>query len=169
MTGMDVLERCRSYEQDVKRLRVKRDCAQDVLFRVTRATDAQGHGAAGDKMGSLTARKDELERGIEARKRAYAMELIEAMRLIGEIESVEVGKAMHSHYIEGESYDAIAVGIKASRDAVRSLIRRGREQIAGKKSRLPTRGDYITAREDENRANHPHRDPAWPPMATDGH
>lgn len=166
MTGMDVLRRCRDYERDVRRMKAMLRNTRDAMKRITRPTDAQGHGGAGDRLGNLTARADEIERGICARKAAYNMEVMEALRLVGEMDSPEASAVMYAKYVEGSTYAAIAVGRRTSEDAVRGAHRRGCEALKAAGTNLTDSAVYATARRDENRAMRPNEDPSWPPTTT---
>lgn len=168
MTGMDVLRRCAEYEKDVRRMKTMLRSTRDAMTRVTRPTDAQGHGGAGDKLGSLTARADEIERGMAARREAYDMELVEALRLVGTIDAPDVSAVMYAHYVSGDTYAAIAVGQNSTDNAVRGLRRRGTAIMQGVFSPLGKQERYARLRMMENQAMRPNLDPAWPPETNHG-
>ncbi|MDO5300100.1 MAG: hypothetical protein Q4F18_11775 [Clostridia bacterium] len=150
MTGMDVLRRCAAYERDVRRMKAMLHGIRDVMTRVTRPTDAQGRGGAGDRLGNLTARADEIERGICARKAAYNMEVMEALRLVGEMDNPGISTVMYSKYVEGCTYAAIAMRQKTSESAVRSAHRRGCEALKAVRSGLTDSAAYAAARKGED-------------------
>lgn len=162
MTGMDVLRRCAGYARDMERMRVRLASCRDAMTRVTRPMDAQGHGGSGDKMGEMAARADELERGMAARREAYEMELVEALRLVGLIDSPEAAAVLYGRYVSGDTYAAIACAQRTTESAVRGSHRRGVDALNTMRSALGGQARYAALRALENRAMRPGRDPAWP-------
>lgn len=161
MTGMDVLRRCASYARDMDRLRLRRRQIRDAATRITRSPDAQGHGAVEDKAAALIARADEIERGMHARERAHDMEVVEALRLVGELATPDTSAVLYARYVEGLTYGALAARMRASEDAVRSALRRGERAIDRQRTRLHDMPEYRALRAQEWAALRPGSPNPW--------
>ncbi len=130
MTGMDVLRRCRNYDKDMERLRLRRAMMLDAVTRVTRSPTTSGHGGGADKMGAYAARADALELAMEIRARMYEMELSEATRLASTIEPAQ-GSAIYLKMVRGMTVRQVAATLHASEDSVRGLQRRAADALNG--------------------------------------
>ena len=137
MTGMDVLRRVRAYDTDMARLRLRLACARDAATRITRSTDTTGHGGMVDKMGEHAAKVDQIEREMAARRAVYERDVLEAARLIGEMEPLQ-GRVMHLRMMRGMTVRQTAGEMKTSEGSVKGLFRRGREALES--VRIPQRG-----------------------------
>lgn len=151
MNGMDVMRRCAAYEKDMVRMKNMLLFLRDAATRITRPTDAQGHGGGGDKLAELTARADEIERGMQARRQAYDMEVIEALRLVGNIGLPETGAVIYRKYVCGETYAAIAAGTGNTEDSVRGMHKRGMGILMKAPTLLPKNEKYRRLRDMEKK------------------
>ena len=128
MTGMDVLRRVRAYDTDMARLRLRLNCARDAAMRITRSMDTTGHGGMNDKMGEYAARVDQIEREIKQRRMAYEHDLIEATRLVAQLDPQQ-GEVIHMRMVRGMTVRQVAGEMKTSESSVKGLYRRGREAL----------------------------------------
>ena len=127
---MDVLHRCRAYEKDMGRLRLRLACARDAAMRTTRSAEIFGHGAGWDRMGDYAAKADAIEREIRARTAQYLADVGTAARLVAALDPLQ-GSAMHLRYVRGLTVRQTAAELHVSCDSVRGLCRRGREALDG--------------------------------------
>ena len=142
MNGMDVMRRCAAYERDMERMQTMLLFLRDAATRITRPTDAQGRGGGGDKMAELAACADEIERSRQARCQTHNMEIVEALRLVGEMRTPEMGAIFYRKYVGGETYAAIAAGLRTSEDSVRSTHRRGMSLLMNTPTQLARSDEY---------------------------
>lgn len=148
MTGLDVLERCAAYGRERERMRSAIYMARDAMTRCTRSTDAQGHGGGdGDKMGTMIARIDAMERRMRALDAAHQMEVIEAARLCGAMADPVAARMLYGTMVEGMTQRQMQgeLGIQ-SEAAAKSIKRRGRLQMAATATGLGASADYAHLR-----------------------
>lgn len=124
MTGMDVLRRCRNYERDMERLKLRIMCAKDAVLQCTRSMDMTSYGGVDDKMGRYAAKVDGIEREMEDRRIQYLLDVELAAGLLARLEPMQ-GKVLHQRMILGVSVKETAVNLHISCDSVRGLYRRG--------------------------------------------
>lgn len=129
---MDVLARCRAYDKDMARLRLRLACARDAVTRITRSADTTGHGGAEDKMGEYAGRADAIEREMTERRALYAQDLETAARLVASLEPAQ-GRVMHMRMVRMMTERETAAALRISTDSVRGLYRRGRKALEGMK------------------------------------
>lgn len=130
MTGLCVMERVRSYERDMDRLRLQAAMARDAVTRATRSADAIGHGGGEDRIAAYTARADALARAMDARTDMHEMELSAAARMIAALDTAQ-GQAMYHLYILGQTVRQTAAAMHSTEASVRGLRRRAKDALAG--------------------------------------
>lgn len=143
MNGLDVLRRCAAYESEMERLRQQVALAMDAATRVSPSLDRDG-GRSSDvrsKAETFAARADWLDRRMIARRWLYAQELDEASRLLPQI-SPAPAEAVRLVMISGETVRMAAGEMRRSEDAVRALLRRGRQELAALPSALDQDPEY---------------------------
>lgn len=128
MTGMDVMERVRSYERDMERLRLQAAMARDAVTRATRSAETIGHGGGEDRMAAFAARADAIARAMDARTAMHEAELLAAARLIAALDTAQ-GAAMYRLYIQGQTVRQTAAAMHTTEPSVRGLRRRARDAL----------------------------------------
>ena len=143
MTGLDVLRRCQAYGQEMERLRQQHALAMDAATRVSPSLDRDGGRSSGvrSKAETFAVRADWLERRMLARRWLYAQELDEASRLLPQV-STAPSEAIRLVMISGETVRMAAGEMRRSEDAVRALLRRGRQELAALQSDLDRDPEY---------------------------
>ena len=130
MTGMDVLRQCRRYDEDVKRLMLKRQMAMDAATRIT-AGMGEGGGRSGDvsdKAGRYALTACQIDQALQARKLMYSMEILCAGDLFNRL-PIDMAEVMNSRMLLGLTTRQTAAEMQRSESAVRSLYARAREQL----------------------------------------
>lgn len=130
MTGMDVLRQCRRYDEDVRRLELKRQMAMDAATRVT-AGMSEGGGRSGDvsdKAGRYAVASSMIDQALKARKAMYSMEILCAGELFNFL-PIDMAEVMNSRMLLGLTTRQTAAEMQRSESAVRSLYARAREQL----------------------------------------
>lgn len=130
MTGMDVLRQCRRYDEDVRRLELKRQMAMDAATRVT-AGMSEGGGRScdvSDKAGRYAVASSMIDQALKARKVMYSMEILCAGELFNRL-PIDMAEVMNSRMLMGLTTRQTAAEIQRSESAVRSLYARAREQL----------------------------------------
>lgn len=130
MTGLCVMERVRSYERDMERLRLQAAMARDAVTRATRSADTIGHGGGEDRIAAYTARADALARAMDARTDMHEMELSAAARMIAALDTAQ-GRAMYHLYILGQTVRQTAAAMHTTEASVRGLRRRAKDALTG--------------------------------------
>lgn len=143
MTGMDVLVRCQTYEEDMRRMDAALTRMQDARSRLS--GDEEGRQRAR----ALAAQEARLTAAREARREAHDMELVEALRLVGDVDSGDVGAVLYSRYVEGAKVASIALARHTSEDSIRSACRRGRRLMEMTPTRLSGSARYTELRRAE--------------------
>lgn len=124
------MERVRSYERDMERLRMQAAMARDAVTRATRSADTIGHGGGEDRIAAYTARADALARAMNARTDMHEMELSAAARMIAALDTAQ-GQAMYYLYILGDTVRQTAAAMHTTEASVRGLRRRARDAFSG--------------------------------------
>lgn len=130
MTGMDVLRQCRRYDEDVRRLELRRQMAMDAATRIT-AGMSEGGGRSGDvsdKAGRYAVASSMIDQALKARKVMYSMEILCAGELFNRL-PIDMAEVMNSRMLMGLTTRQTAAEIQRSESAVRSLYARAREQL----------------------------------------
>ena len=130
MTGMDVLRQCRRYDEDVRRLELKRQMAMDAATRITSGM-GEGGGRGGDvsdKAGRYAVASGMIDQALNARKTMYSMEILCAGELLNRL-PIDMAVVMNSRMLLGLTTRQTAAEIQRSESAVRSLYARAREQL----------------------------------------
>lgn len=149
MTGMDVLRQCRRYDEDVRRLELKRQMAMDAATRVT-AGMSEGGGRSGgvsDKAGRYAVASSMIDQALEARKVMYNMEILCAGDLFNLL-PIDMAEVMNSRMLLGLTTRQTAAQMQKSESAVRGLYARAREQLEGMTAYL---GRVLAYREEVRR------------------
>lgn len=148
MTGLEVLERCRRYGQEMAQMRAHIHFARDALTRCTRSADQQGHGSGGDRMGEMMARIDMLERRARAMEGAHNREVIEAAALCGQMENATAARILYGTMVEGMTLRQMMgeLGI-ASEATAKSLKQAGRAALIARESRIDEEPEYARLRQ----------------------
>lgn len=130
MTGMDVLRQCRRYDEDVRRLELKRHIAMDAATRVTAGMGESGSrsGDVSDKAGRYAVASGMIDQALKARKVMYSMEILCAGELFNRL-PINMAEVMNSRMLMGLTTRQTAAEIQRSESAVRSLYARAREQL----------------------------------------
>ena len=130
MTGMDVLRQCRRYDEDVRRLELKRQMAIDAATRVTAGMGESGSrsGDVSDKAGRYAVASGMIDQALKARKVMYSMEILCAGELFNRL-PIDMAEVMNSRMLMGLTTRQTAAEIQRSESAVRSLYARAREQL----------------------------------------
>lgn len=130
MTGMDVLRQCRRYDDDVRRLELKRHIAMDAATRVTAGMGESGSrsGDVSDKAGRYAVASGMIDQALKARKVMYSMEILCAGELFNRL-PIDMAEVMNSRMLMGLTTRQTAAEIQRSESAVRSLYARAREQL----------------------------------------
>lgn len=130
MTGMDVLRQCRRYDEDVRRLELRRQMAMDAATRIT-AGMSEGGGRSGDvsdKAGRYALTSCMIDQALKARKAMYNMELMCAGDLFNRL-PIDMAEVMNSRMLLGLTTRQTAAEMQKSESAVRGLYARAREQL----------------------------------------
>lgn len=144
MTGLDVLRACERYAGDMQRLTLQYQIALDAATRVTPRLNGNGGGRSSDVRSAperFAVRAEGLSRRMDARRALYALELDEAVNLLGTLHP-DMAALLYARMIDGKTVKEIAVDRDLSVDAVRGMLSRGRAALAGKTSRLDEDWDY---------------------------
>lgn len=124
MTGMDVMRRCRAYESDMARLRLRLRVAQDAATRTTRSPETAGRGGSGDRMGDYAARADAIYREMREREAQYRQDIDLAARLIAKLEP-DQGTVIYLRMVRGMTMRQIAAELHTSESSAKGFFRRG--------------------------------------------
>lgn len=148
MTGLEVLERCQRYGQEMAQLRARIHFARDALTRCTRSADTQGHGGGGDRMGELIARIDMLEQRAKAMEGVHNREVIEAAALCGQMDNAAAARIVYGTMVEGQTLRQMMgeLGIDSEATA-KSLKRAGRAALGAQESRIGEDHEYVRLRQ----------------------
>ena len=146
MTGMDVLMRCQGYEEDMRRMDAALTRMRDARSRLSGGEEGKQQALA------LAAQEARLTAAREARREAHDMELVEALRLVGEVDSEDVGAVLYSLYVEGEKRASIALARHASEASIRGACRRGRRIMEKIPTKLSSSARYAQLRRTEKEA-----------------
>lgn len=134
MTGMDVMRRCREFDQDMARLRLRLACVRDAQMRLTRSIQTSGFGGGGeDRMAGYAAQVDAIEREIRAREAQYIADVEAAARLVDRLPP-EQGLVMHLRMVCGMTVRQTAAHTRQTEASVKGLCRRARETLAAMKT-----------------------------------
>lgn len=122
MTGDVILSRCREYAGEARALRARIRRKGEIAQSITRAISAvPGSGSGDDKMATLAAQKDALERALELRRAAYAEELAAAEIVLDKISEPDAAKIMYLYYVQGKMTRDIAQEVSRSVRGVQDL------------------------------------------------
>ena len=121
MKAIEILNRCRAADAEISRIRQRIEQRNSALYRITASPmDANGGSRASgnhDKIGTLEADIDTLERQMLARKRAKQVEIAaacgyqagtvrakkaEALKLLAEMDSVQIDATLPGWYLRGD-------------------------------------------------------------------
>lgn len=144
MNGLDVLKQCQGYAGDVTRLRVALASAMDGATGATAAMNPNGGGRPSEKLSRqerFAVRADTLSRRLSAREAMRDMELEEAARLL-ELIPPEQAEAIYERMIAGRLVREMAERRGKTQDAVRALLRRGKDSLRPLPSSLGEDLDY---------------------------
>lgn len=137
MTAMELLERCRGMQADRRGLQEKIQRWYDSATRMGGGSfDSSGvHGGNGDdRMASVMAEIDRLERLLKEREQMYTTELLVANRLLDQLPELQ-RTIMARYYLEGMTLSAVAKAIGYSYGYVRVQ----KSEACAKMNRIPTK------------------------------
>lgn len=146
MTGMDVLRQCRRYDEDVRRLELKRQMAMDAATRIT-AGMSEGGGRSGDvsdKAGRYAVASSMIDQALKARRAMYNMEILCAGDLFNKL-PIDMACVMNSRMLLGLTTRQTAAEMQKSESAVRSLYARAREQLESMPACMGRADEYLEA------------------------
>ena len=119
MTALDILERCRSGEREIRDLEASIALRQEVLARCDAHTPDDGIAE------TLAVETDALSRALEQRKMAYSAELCAGAWILDLLPFSEKG-VMRGWYLESKSIGRIAAELHYSSSSVKRLRASGR-------------------------------------------
>lgn len=133
MDAMTILRRCRAADGEIKRLEIRIRQRYDVLTAIgAPQADPNGgsHGGGDrDRMGSVMAGIDLLERELQKRQERLNAERVAALSLLDMLSDLE-SRVLYLYYLSGMDTPAIARKEKYTTGYVRKVKRSG-EQLAG--------------------------------------
>lgn len=122
MTAMEVLERCRSAQEDIRLLEARLTRYRESAERITSTIGGTGSRGTGepDRMAAIVAEVDAIEHAIARRKVDYAAEAAAACRLMDGLSEMEC-KVLDGYYIDGKSLALLAREMTYSYGYVRAV------------------------------------------------
>ena len=115
MKAITILKRCRDAEGEIERLEVSIRQREDILTNIAAPQgDPNGGGRAtgdSDKTGRVTADKIDLEKRLQDRREALAVELASASALLDMVPSLE-SRILHRYYVQRKTVAMIARELK---------------------------------------------------------
>lgn len=142
MTGLDVLARCRAYEEDMARLRLRRACARDAVTQMTGRPDADRTAQDGRiPIDTYVSAVDAIDRAMAARREMHLMELEAAATVLSAL-APRQGQVMRLRMILRLTMRQTAGELHVSESSARGYERRAREALAGMTSTLDGQGRY---------------------------
>ena len=114
MKAIEILNRCRAADAEISRIRQRIEQRNSALYRITASPmDANGGSRASgnhDKIGTLEADIDTLQRQMLARKRAKQVEIAAACALLDYLDAAS-SDVLYRFYVLGETAAAIAAQV----------------------------------------------------------
>jgi len=130
MLSADLMEMCRSYEQDMQELRRHADLLHDMAGSLSVSTDGNAGGGQGvsDRTGRYALKLAEAEEIILVRGRMHEHEQEAVCRLIEGIGPLE-GRVLHRYYVRGDTLQGVAKKLSYSVEYVRRKRRQGLDML----------------------------------------
>ena len=126
MNAVDILTRCRDAIGSIKRLdeRLARleECAVSTTSRINQ-TGSRSSGVS-DKVVTFAVDIDECKRALDARKRAYDVELLAACKIVDMLPESECG-VLYRYFVQGQTITGIARALNYSVSYVKQKKRDG--------------------------------------------
>jgi len=123
MKAIEILNRCRAADAEISRIQQRIEQRNSALYRITASPmDANGGSRASgnhDKIGTLEADIDTLERQMLARKRAKQVEIAAACALLDYLDAAS-SDVLYRFYVLGETAAAIAAACGYQAGTVRA-------------------------------------------------
>ncbi|NLV59207.1 MAG: hypothetical protein GXY67_10640 [Clostridiales bacterium] len=123
MTAMEVFERCRAADEDIRRIEADIERYRDAATNVSPRLDSTGGGGCSvekDRVGTLVAEVDRLQRAVQQRIARKCAEIDASCKLIDRLPPT-VRSVMHRYYVKGESLNEVAKRMKYSYGYVRKM------------------------------------------------
>ena len=123
MKAIEILNRCRAADAEISRIQQRIEQRNSALYRITASPmDANGGSRASgnhDKIGTLEADIDTLQRQMLARKRAKQVEIAAACALLDYLDAAS-SDVLYRFYVLGETAVAIAAACGYQAGTVRA-------------------------------------------------
>lgn len=123
MTAVDILERCRAADNDIRGIEADieryRDAATNISPKLD-ATGSQGGSVEKDRIGVLLAEVDRLTKAAQLRIAQKGAEIDASCKLIDRLPPT-VRTVMHHYYVKGESLNEVAKRLRYSYGYVRKM------------------------------------------------
>ena len=130
MNGVDILKRCRSAGEEIRRLTEKWKRLEECATSVSSPLNSTGGSRSGvtDRVARFATEIDECRRAIAARRKRFDVELLTSCDLINRLTEPECS-VIYRFYIQGQTVAEIAKALKYSEGYVKQVKRRGLDQI----------------------------------------
>lgn len=139
MTILNLMKRCRAYEQDLGNLNWSLAIWRDTAVNMTAPVDglSGGGGGSSDKIGRVTAAIDEVEREIARRKFQYEFERVEVTAQLTRPSCGIKEEILIDYYLAGKSVAEIAHDRGYSESYISKLKRNGEKKYASVAITMP--------------------------------
>ena len=129
MRAIDVMERCRDREKEIRKLEEAIWALEKSIASCGGALGQMGRGTPGDRYAAYVARKDEMERELKLLRRKWAAEQVSVILLTDRLPSAR-RDALRLHYCRGRNADQIAIHINYSTRHVERILQECREDFS---------------------------------------
>lgn len=132
MTGIELLERCRSYEGEIHRMNERIERLRDSAKRITptyRFDEGGRSTVEQDKLSAVVAEIDDIERSIKVRSKEYAEECVAALSIIDRLGDALQEKLIDWYYLRGATIAVAAEKFGYSYGYLRTCLSAARKKI----------------------------------------
>ena len=129
MESLELLNMCRSYEDDMLKLRQHLELLSDMAGSLSAAGSGGGGGQGpGDRTGRFAVKLAEANEIISLRQMMHENEQLAVCHLLEGCVALE-GRVLHRYYVRGDTLDNIAKKLSYSREYIRRKRREGVEKL----------------------------------------
>lgn len=131
MTALEVLERCRGAESDLRRLKLRIRQRRDAAACISPKMDdiGGGHGSGPkDKLAENVADIDRLGHEYDARQEQYAAEIAAACVLLDALPE-NISNVLHRYYVKHEKISVTATALNFTEGYIRRMKGEGEERL----------------------------------------
>ncbi|MBR2664831.1 MAG: hypothetical protein IKE25_14050 [Clostridia bacterium] len=133
MEAIIILRRCRNAANDIRKLERRIQLRRDAMLSVTPRLDPNGGSRGGgdpDLIGRILADIDDLERSMDARRKAEAVEICAVCIMLDRLTAME-SQVLYGYYVRRESSGEIAKRLNYTAGYIRKIKADGERQLRG--------------------------------------